>query len=176
MRLFYFIIIVSLVSCSPGTVSLPKPTANTQTWVPIYVSPETARKVTYTTPRPIVNSGKIYTIGNYLLQVEKDSGIHIINYSNRTSPQKTGFIRSLYCSEMSVKGQYLYLNNLDDLVVLNIADITNPVEVNRVPHAFPVNLNDYPPARNTFFECPDHSKGDIVGWRLEIRDYPKCYR
>lgn len=135
-----------------------------------------ARKVSYTTPQPIVNSGKIYTIGNYLLQIERDSGIHIINYINRTSPQKVGFIRSLYCSEMSIKGQYLYLNNLDDLVILNIADITNPVEVNRLPRAFPVSEKEYPPAKNAFFECPDHSKGEIIAWKLETRDYPKCYR
>jgi hypothetical protein len=177
MKLIYlFFIAACFISCTSGSVSIPKPAANTQTWVPLYAPVETARKVSYSSARPIVSSGKIYTIGNYLLQVEKDSGIHVIDYSNRTSPQKIGFIRSLYCSEMSVKGHYLYLNNIDDLVILDIANITTPVEVNRVSHAFPLANKDYPPAQNVFFECPDHSKGEIVGWKIETRDYPKCYR
>jgi hypothetical protein len=47
-------------------------------------------------PRTTVNGGKIYTVGNLLFQVEQDSGIHIINYANPSSPQKLGFIKSFF--------------------------------------------------------------------------------
>lgn len=146
------------------------------TWVPVYMNIESAHNVSFLPPRPIVQSGKIYTIGHYLLQVEKDSGIHVIDYSNRTSPQKLGFIRSVLCSEMGVKGNSLYINNLNDLVVLNISNIQNPVVVSRVPNVFGVSGKEYPVNGWGFFECPDASKGTVVGWKIEKRNYPQCYR
>jgi hypothetical protein len=177
MRYLLFAIAVIIYSCTPAVEPrIPKPAPNTKTYVPIYIPRTEAQKVVYQPPKPIVNSGKIYVIGNYLLQVEVDSGIHIIDYANRTAPRKVGFIKSLFCSEMGIKGGFLYINNVDDLVVLNITDINNPVEVNRIPNAFPSLNKDYPPATNTFFECADPSKGVVIGWRVETRDYPQCYR
>lgn len=174
MRFLILLGLVSMLGSSPS--GLPKPGPNMQAWVPVYVLKATARKVSFEAPRPIVQSGKIYAIGNYLLLVEKDSGIHVIDYSNRSLPVKIGFLRSLYCSEMSIRGQHLYINNLDDLVVINIASITSPVEVARVPGAFPFPAGEYPPQQGTFFVCPDPSKGEVIGWKQEIVDYPKCYR
>lgn len=177
MKIFLPAIIVVLFSCNPvSTTRIPKPEANTRTFVPIYMSATKARQVEYLPARSIVHSGKIYTIGNYLLQVEKDSGIHVINYANRTAPQKVGFIRSLYCSEMAIKGNFLYINNFNDLVIMNISDLNNPVEVKRIINAFPLIENDLPPMQGSFFECPDPAKGLVVGWKDDIRDYPKCYR
>ena len=174
MRFLFVLAFVSLWYSNPAP--LPKPAPNTLTWVPIYANASTARKVSYLPPRPIVTSGKIYAIGNYLLQVEKDSGIHVIDYSNRATPQKLGFIRSVMCSEMAVKGQYLYINNIDDLVVLNISNMSNPVEVSRLTKAFTYDAGTYPVNGWGFFECPDPSKGVVIGWKRESRDYPQCYR
>ncbi|MCE3283614.1 MAG: hypothetical protein K0Q66_2351 [Chitinophagaceae bacterium] len=173
MRFLLILALVSVLYSQP--VGLPRPAPNTDTWVPIYTSSVTSRQVSFQAPRPIVTSGKIYTFGSYLLQVEKDSGIHVIDYSNRTAPVKTGFIRSMLCSEMAVKGQQLYINNFDDLVILDISNMTNPVEVARVPKAFNLVSTTYPPWSG-FFECTDPAKGMVVGWKKEKRDYPKCYR
>lgn len=174
MRLLLILGLVSLLYSQPS--GLPKPRPNTPTWVPIYGSPAYTRQVVLEAPRPIGNSGKIYAFGNYLLQVEKDSGIHIIDYSDRSAPQKVGFLRSMFCSEMAIKGQYLYVNNLDDLVVLNIANPASPVETSRVKGAFPFPMGEHPPGYGVFFECPDRSKGEVIGWKQETRDYPRCYR
>lgn len=174
MRLLLILGLVSLLYSQPS--GLPKPRPNTPTWVPIYGSPGYVRQVVMEAPRPIEHSGKIYVFGNYLLQVEKDSGIHIINYSDRSAPQKMGFLRSTHCSEMAIKGQYLYVNNLDDLVVLNISNPANPIEVSRVKGAFPFPTGEFPPGQGVFFECPDPSKGEVIGWKQETRDYPRCYR
>ena len=60
---------------------------------PIYAADASLFKQIQAQPaRPTVNGGKMYTIGNLLFQVELDSGIHIINYVNPSSPQKLGFI------------------------------------------------------------------------------------
>ena len=177
MRLLLFAITVLLFACTPsGSPGIPKPAANTKTYIPIYMSSTLARRVEYVTPKPIVNSGKIFTIGNYLLQVELDSGIHVINYADRSAPIKIGFIKSINCSEMAIKGNFLYINNLNDLVILNISDINKPTEVSRISNAFPFIGKDLPPVQGTFFECPDPSKGEVISWKEELRDYPKCYR
>ncbi|HEX6914047.1 MAG TPA: hypothetical protein VF145_02320 [Chitinophagaceae bacterium] len=173
MRFLILLGCISLLYSSPSR--MPRPTAAMTCWVPVYAAPG-ARVISFQPPRAINSSGKIYTIGNYLFQVERDSGIHVIDYTNKTAPQKIGFIRSLYCTEMSIRNQHLFINNLDDLVVLNIANIYNPVEVGRVPHAFPMQAGPYPPGNGIFFECPDPSKGEVIGWKVETRDYPKCYR
>lgn len=173
MRFLFLLGFISLLYSSPNRY--PKPAPNVDTWVPVYMNSESAYKVSFLPPQPVVNSGKIYTIGNYLLQVEKDSGIHVIDYSNRTAPQKIGFIRSVMCSEMSVKGQHLYINNMNDLVVLNIANIQNPSVVSRVPGIFQMSGTEYPTGWG-FFECRDASKGTVIGWTIEKRDYPQCYR
>ena len=80
-------------------------------------------------PRTTVNGGKIYTVDNLLFQVEQDSGIHIINYANPSSPQKLGFVKSFLCKELTVKNGFIYTNNLSDLVVI---DINNPSDVKEV--------------------------------------------
>lgn len=177
MRILLFTFIVLLVACNPSAPTrIPKPAANTQTYVPIYLPSQQAKLVVYQPPKPIVKSGKIYTIGNYLLQVETDSGIHVIDYSIRTAPKKVGFIKSMFCTEMAVKGNFLYINNLSDLVVLDISNISNPVEVKRVADAFPFKYVEFPPVQNRFFECPDPAKGIVIGWKVELRNYPECYR
>jgi hypothetical protein len=176
MRFVLIAFTVLLVSCDPAGVSrIPKPAANTRTYIPVYISRTDAEQVVYEPPKPIVKSGKIYTIGNYLLQVEVDSGIHVVDYANPSAPVKKGFIKSLYCSEMAIKGNFLYINNIDDLVVLNISDINKPIEVNRVHNTFASLSKEYPPVSGTFFECTDAAKGVVIGWKVENRDYPQCY-
>lgn len=176
MKVFLPALIIFLLACNPSAPRrIPKPGPNTQTYVPIYMPSEQARQVLFQPPRDIVKSGKIYAIGNYLLQVETDSGIHVIDFTNRAAPQKVGFIKSLYCTEMAIKGNFLYINNVNDLVALDISNLSKPEEVKRIRGAFP-EAGQYPPAQNTFFECPDAAKGDVIGWRRETRDYPKCYR
>src|SRR5688500_3052219 len=77
MRFLLILALVSVLYSQPA--GLPRPAPNTDTWVPIYTSSVTSRQVSFHAPRPIVTSGKIYTFGSYLLQVEKDSGIHVID-------------------------------------------------------------------------------------------------
>lgn len=178
MRITCIILLLFFISCGTGSSpGIPKPAPNTRTYIPIYLPNATAHMVTYSSPQPMVKTGKTYTIGNYLLQVETDSGIHIIDYANRTAPKKIGFIKSVFCSEMAVKGNFLYINNLDDLVILDISDITKPTEVKRIANAFPKPFQRMlPPVSQTFFECPDPNLGVVIGWKVEVRDYPKCYR
>ena len=123
----------------------------------------------------------MYTTGQYLFQVEPDSGIHVINYSDPQHPQKIGFIRSLQCKEVSVSNGYIYTNNFSDLVVIDARDIKNVREISRVENVFPDLALQYPakdPNNFTqlYFECPDPSKGVIIGWKEQTIKNPKCWR
>jgi hypothetical protein len=148
---------------------------------PIYASNSSSFKQISAEPaRATVNGGKIYTVGNLLFQVEQDSGIHVINYANPSSPQKLGFIKSFLCKELSVKNGYIYTNNFSDLVVIDINSPNNIREVSRTPEVFPDLALQYPPKANGFgqiyFECPDSNKGIVVGWKKQTIHNPKCFR
>jgi len=157
-----------------------KPPAETQGYIPVYASPVSAKKISAGPPRATMNGGKIYTTGNLLFQVEKDSGIHVINYADPANPQKLGFIRSVLCKELSVKNGFGYTNNISDLVVIDINSINNVKEISRVENVFPDLALQYPAKSNQwetiYFECPDPSKGIITGWELKQIKNPKCWR
>lgn len=182
MRIIFFyllILILPFISCNPDRFSGIPP--ETEGYVPVYSSnSSTAKQITSETARSTVNGGKIYTAGNLLFQVEQDSGIHIINYADAHNPQKLGFIKSFLCKEVSVKNGFIYTNNLSDLVVIDISNPANVHEVSRVPNVFPDLALQFPSKENfsntIYFECPDPSKGLIVGWEKRIIKNPKCWR
>ena len=150
-------------------------------WVPVYTTnTATIQTITYGSVRPTINSGKIYTEGNRIYQVELDSGIHIINYANPSSPQKLGFIRSFLCKEVSVKNGLIYTNNFSDLVVIDASNLSAVREVARTPGVFPDLALQYPPKPNSFttvyFECPDPKKGIVIYWEKKTIDNANCWR
>ncbi|HOS84807.1 MAG TPA: hypothetical protein PK199_07820 [Bacteroidales bacterium] len=83
------------------------------------------------------NPGKIFVRSNLLFVVEKYYGVHVINNMNPANPQKIGFIRILGCTEVTVKNNTMYASSAVDLVVIDISDIQNVHEVNRIQNVFP---------------------------------------
>ena len=176
--LLIFSISLVFFSCDPTVDSKP---VMRDAWVPVYTTNTAAiQTITYGSARPTVNSGKIYTVGNLIYQVEQDSGIHIINYANPSSPQKLGFIRSFLCKEVSVKNGLIYTNNFSDLVVIDASNLSAVREVGRTPGVFPDLALQYPSKPNNssaiYFECPDPNKGIVIGWQLKTIDNAKCWR
>jgi len=152
-------------------------------YVPVYAQDvSTLKTVKAEPPRTTVNGGKIYTVGALLFQVEQDSGIHIINYANPSSPVKLGFIKSFLCKEISVKNGFIYTNNLSDLVVIDINNPADVKEVARTPNVFPDLASQYPPKNSisqfetVYFECPDPKKGTVIAWKKQTINNPKCWR
>jgi hypothetical protein len=151
-------------------------------YVPVYTADvKSVKTIKATAPQPTINGGKLYTVGKLLFQVELDSGIHIIDYANPSNPVKLGFIKSFLCKEVSVKNGFIYTNNLADLVVIDINDISNIHEVARTPNVFPDLSLQYPAKdvnqfSSIYFECPDPSKGVVVAWKQQKLTNPKCRR
>jgi LVIVD repeat len=166
------LIIWFFISCNGKPAELGQVDA----YVPVYSSKTEAEKITQLTPQPIVNGGKIATLGNYVFQVEDNKGIHVIDYSNPSSPVKKAFVQIALCHELTLKGNYLYTNNMADLVVLDISNLTAIKLTSRISNAFPDLEIQYPPATGVYFECPDANRGLVTAWELKKVTNPKCRR
>lgn len=170
--LLIFSVTLFLFSCGDKNNSLGK----VEAYIPVYADKQAATQISWQSPQAIINGGKIATIGNRLYQVEEDKGIHIIDISNPTTPVKIGFIKNSFCRELSLKGNYIYTNNISDLVVLEVGNSNTVTITSRVSNAFPDLALQYPPVANCYFECADPTKGIVIEWKLQQVDNPKCRR
>jgi hypothetical protein len=145
-------------------------------YVPIYAKQNDVEEIVMNNVTITANAGKIYAYGNYIFQNEVAKGIHIIDNTNKSNPSKIGFLKIPYNTELAVKGNFLYANNLNDLVVFDLSNTTNPVLVKRLPNVFPTVSQNYPLQQNVYFECADAAKGIVVGWEKKTLSNPKCKR
>jgi hypothetical protein len=169
-------ILLFMASCQNNNNNNVGPTPkNVDGWTPVYSSDAEAHKISATGPVATTNGGKIYVRGNELYQVEAGKGIHVIDISQPTNPQKKKFISIVGAQEMAIKGGYLYANNLNDLVVIDIGNPEAVTEVGRMKSMFHMIDQAYPP-EDGWFECIDASRGTVVGWEQKNLAKPKCRR
>src|SRR5690242_18709881 len=124
MKYVLMLLLVACVACNPNRGDVGQ--GDITGYRPIYASVQEANAIGIEAARPTTHAGKIYAYGNYLFQVEDGEGIHIINNTAPQQAQKVGFLKIPTCSEISIKANYLYTNNLNDLVVFDISNITSP--------------------------------------------------
>lgn len=145
-------------------------------YVPVYLPAATSHQITSSAPIATKNAGKIYAYLNYLFQVEQGRGIHVIDNTSPQQASKVSFINIPGCSEIAIKANHLYTNNVNDLVVISLANVSSPTLVSRQANAFPQLENNYPPNTGVFFECVDPAKGIVIGWEQKTLTDPKCRR
>jgi hypothetical protein len=143
-------------------------------YAPIYASVAVSETIAQMPPQPIVEGGKIAKLGRYIFQVENNKGIHITDLNNPSLPVRKGFISIPMCQELTLKGNFLYTNNLSDLVVINLTDVNAITVSSRIKNAFPEISLPSPSQTNIYFECADLSKGAVIGWELKKIDNPTC--
>ncbi|MFT5846386.1 MAG: hypothetical protein ACJARX_000273 [Psychroserpens sp.] len=91
-----------------------------------------------TTAEVIVNSGKIYVKDNFIFINERNKGFHIIDNTDPTNPQNIAFLNVLGSSDLTIKGNSVYVNNATDLLALTLDAQAGTMEITkRVPNAFP---------------------------------------
>jgi len=144
---------------------------------PVYVPKEEAKVIKVLPPRDVITQGKIYVKDNYIFVGDVNQGIHVIDNSDPRHPQKIAFIQIYGNHDIAVKGNTLYADNMDDLVAIDISDMQNPTLVKRVEGVYKMPNQHFPEDLpfQTYFECPDPSKGLIVGWIPAELENPKCY-
>lgn len=144
-------------------------------WAPIYSQDPAIKKIASDTPHVTMNAGKIYAKDHFIYQNETGKGIHVIDITHPSSPKEISFIKSAGSTELAIRGHYLYTNNLNDIVVVDISDPLHVKEVSRIANGFAKESGLYPPAHG-YFECVDPSKGTVVGWEQRLLHHPTCYR
>ncbi len=127
--------------------------------------------------QPIVNLGKIYYKAPYIFVNESARGVHIIDNANPNSPQKISFLTIPGNNDIAIKDNFLYADNLRDMVIFDISDINDIKFVNRV---LDINPNEediiFPPGFTGWFECVDEGKGEVVGWEATVLVNPTCFK
>lgn len=156
------LMLMSIVSCKDSSVEFRRYTAN----VPQYMSYEDMRQPAKSSPASAIeSSGKIYIQGNYLFVNEKYKGIHVFDNTNPASPVNITFIDIPGNVDLAIRGNYLYADNYVDLVVLDISNITSPIEIARIkdifPYTIPETTEEYPISEIS------QDKGVIVGWQVK---------
>lgn len=129
-------------------------------------------------PQPIDESGKIYTYQDMIFINDKYEGIHVIDNSNPTSPQKIAYISLAGTVDISIKDDVLYADSIRDLVLFDISDISNIQEISRMEDV--LNDNIIWPFEADIIEWVeyDYENEIIVGWetttevrKVESRDF-----
>ncbi len=118
-------------------------------------------------PRAINESGKIYAYQHYIFVNDKYEGVHIIDNSDTANPVKKGFINIPGNVDISVKDDYLYADSLYDLVVIDISDIDNIKQVNRLENVLGYNVIFPFEADIIDYAEVDHQNEIVVGWNLK---------
>ncbi|MFY0605587.1 MAG: hypothetical protein JXR10_02660 [Cyclobacteriaceae bacterium] len=165
--------IIAAVSCDPFIPEFPE--GNIEGMRPVYAD-STTFQIEKQSGRSINLAGKIYYYQGYLMINEVGQGIHVIDNSDKSNPQVLFFISIPGNTDVAIRDGMLYVNNHADLVTLRI-DNEEIVLVDRQESLFlePEQFK-YPLGRDIYFECPDESKGRIIGWVPDILTSPECYK
>lgn len=147
-----------------------------QAWVPQYAAITDVKQIEVQAAKATQQPGKIYAFGNYLFQNEAQQGFHIINNTDRKHPVKLAFLKVPYSAEIAIRGNFLYTNNLNDLVVIDLSNIQSPRVVKRIEKVFPAVDQKFPPYSHAAFQCPDPAKGVVVKWELKTITGAACRR
>ena len=132
---------------------------------PVYLTYEELRSaVKVTESRTLEVPGKIYFKDNLLFVNEVFEGVHILDMTNPANPENLGFIEIPGNVDIAIKNNTLYADSYIDLVAIDISDIDNPKEVNRVEDVFPYTLPKYD--ENYRLADIDEEKGVVIDWEI----------
>jgi hypothetical protein len=175
--MYWLLIIISLALHSCVDESFGDEIGSYQGLRPLYAAGDDWKLIESLPPQPVRELGKIYYKDQHIYVNERNAGIHIIDNSIPTNPTPIRFISIPGSRDISIKGDFLYSDNVTDLVVLDISDFQNITEVNRVAGIYPMLDQSYPEFYNGFFECVDASKGTVIAWEETIfTQMPHCRR
>ncbi|MCF8332060.1 MAG: hypothetical protein K9H84_06375 [Bacteroidales bacterium] len=170
-----FLLMALILSCTKRETEA-EDSGKVEGYRPVYMSPDKALTVSVEGVEPLEDAGKIYWYYNYMFLTDKGKGVHVIDISVPSNPAKVSFIRIPGVKDVAVKNNFLFADNLTDMVVFNITDVQNITHVERVKNVYPVDNQMYPAHVTGDFECVDTTKGMVVGWEKAMLEDPKCRR
>jgi hypothetical protein len=147
---------------------------------PIYSTDPSVLNIALEGPRAVKNAGKIFAIGNFIFQNEIGEGIHVIDRTNPSHLVNKGFIIIKGNTEVAVKGNFMYANSFNDLVVIDFSNWQVPKEIKRMKNVIALNSFAYQsyiplPQKGVYAVCPDPTKGTHIGWEKDTVSLLDCY-
>jgi len=165
------VMMAALTACSDRTTQYITYEAN----VPVYMAYDDFRaSFLKSAPVEISHPGKMYFKDGYLFVNEYGKGIHVIDNSDPANPEKVAFYEIMGNVDMAISGNVLFADSYIDLLAIEITDLENPVEIDRIENVFPEIVPEgdlwYP------YAMVDKSQGVIVDWEVrkiteEVEDY-----
>lgn len=142
---------------------------------PVYASSAEIVDVKTTAAVALKDPGKIYLLDPYIFVNERGKGIHIIDNSDPGNPNNLAFISIPGNNDIAAKGNWLYADNVSDLLVFDISNPKAPKLSKRIANTIPTT--GYPPFQNIYFECVNAKNGIVIGWeKVPMSSRPQCYR
>lgn len=135
--LAFLFTVLGLSSC---TRDMCEVTMTYTKYTPVYMSYEELRSpdaVKSEAPRDLKNPGKIYIKDQYLYVNEFRKGIHVIDNSNPSAPQKIAFISIPGNKDIAVYGSVMYADSHVDLITIDISNPASPVVTGRQENVLP---------------------------------------
>lgn len=162
--LFFVVVAVLTTSCKDEIVDIY--TGHS----PVYMSyADLENAVQIKSSEQVVHPGKLFFKDHVIFMNEYMKGIHVLDNTNPSSPQKIAFISIPGNVDISVINQTLYADSYTYLLVFDISNIHSIKLVNRVQDVFPYTVPAYDRAYKA--QRPDRTKGVVIGWELkELRD------
>jgi len=156
------VMMAAFTACTDRTQELITYEAN----VPVYMPFDEFRaSFEKRAPSEISHPGKMYFKDGYLFINEYGKGIHVIDNSDPSNPEKVAFYEIMGNVDMAISGNVLFADSYVDLLSIDITDIDNPVEIDRLENVFPEIVPEgdlwYP------YAMVDKSKGVIVDWEVK---------
>jgi len=144
---------------------------------PVYAPASEAKTVKTLDARDVETQGKIYVKDNYIYIGDVNRGVHVVNNTDPENPVKECFIQIYGNHDIAIKGNMMYADNMEDLIVIDISDFQNPVVVKRIEDIYELPNQYYPEnvSWRTYFECVDPEKGYVVGWVRDLLTDPECF-
>jgi len=139
---------------------------------PVYISLNELRDIRNEAPRSIELSGTIFLQDTLLFLLEQRKGIHVFNIKDTLNTINLAFFKIPAITDFVISGHLLYADSWKDLVVIDISDLQQIKEVDRITNIITPTL--FPPLYNGIFECVDESKGAVVGWVDALLEDAKC--
>ena len=87
-------------------------------------------------PKVMNVTSRINLKGSNIYVVELYKGVHVVDNSNPSDPEVIHFINIPGCVDMTIKGDQLFARSAVDLVAIDISDLSEVQEINRVRETF----------------------------------------
>ena len=134
---------------------------------PIYMTYDELRSsIKQVDAQDLAVTGKIYFKDDYIFIINPLQGIHIIDNTDPSNPINATYIEIPGCIDMAAKDDILYVDSYVDLVSLDISDIDNIQQVDRISDVLPYTLPPYD--ENYPVALVDYELGVVIGWEVKI--------